>query len=176
MILPHIVKKIINKLKYSSMRNIATGKNQTISEEGIEVIKSYEGFVPTPYKCPAGKLTIGYGHVLKKNDYHKDPLTKEQGNKLLKEDLRIIELYINNSIKVPLNQGQFDALCSLIYNWGIGNFGNSKGFKLLQEGEYTKASKEFFSKEKGVVNINGVFSNGLYARRREEMCLWQRTN
>ena len=156
------------------MRNITTGKNQIISEEALGLIKTYEGFKPTPYKCSAGKLTIGYGHVLKKSDCYKEPITKEQGNKLYKEDLRIIELYINNSIKVPLSQGQFDALCSLIYNWGVGKFGKSKGFKLLQEGNYEQASIEFFSREKGVVNINGKFSNGLYNRRCEELHLWQR--
>lgn len=154
------------------MQNIATGKNQIISEEGLKLIKTCEGFEPIPYKCPAGKITIGYGHVLKESDYYEKPITKEQGDKLLKKDLKLIELYINNTVKALLTQGQFDALCSLIYNWGIGNFGNSKGFEFLQKNNYEQAAEEFFSKEKGVVNINGKFSIGLYKRRCKEFYLW----
>ena len=35
-----------------------------ISQKGIELIKKFEGFSNTPYRCPAGKMTIGYGHVI----------------------------------------------------------------------------------------------------------------
>lgn len=142
-----------------------------ISQKGINLIKEFEGFRPTPYKCPAGKNTIGYGHVI----INPSPITKvteEAAHNLLKNDLLKIEYYLKNIIKVELSKGQFDALSSLIYNWGFRNFGNSKGLKALNEANYSKAAIEFFSKEKGVVNIKGKFSKGLYRRRQAELELW----
>lgn len=142
-----------------------------ISTQGINLIKEFEGFRPTPYKCPAGKNTIGYGHVI----INPSPITKvteEAAHNLLKNDLLKIEYYLKNIIKVELSKGQFDALSSLIYNWGFRNFGNSKGLKVLNETNYSKAAIEFFSKEKGVVNIKGKFSKGLYRRRQAELELW----
>ncbi|NBO19656.1 MAG: lysozyme, partial [Proteobacteria bacterium] len=35
-----------------------------LSDEGVALLKEYEGFSATAYRCPAGKLTAGYGHVL----------------------------------------------------------------------------------------------------------------
>ena len=71
-----------------------------------------------------------------------------------------------------LSTGQTDALVSLIYNWGEHNFLRSKGFEYLNQGKYDLAAEEFFSKDRGVVNINGKFSEGLYRRRQAELELW----
>ncbi len=146
-----------------------------ISQEGIKLIKEFEGFSKEPYICPAEKLTIGYGHVVKKSE---EPLAKfcnifeEKATELLKQDLKAIEAYLNNNLYFFLNSYQFDALCSLLYNWGIRNFSCSKGFKALKEGDKALAAEEFFSREKGVVNIAGEFSEGLYRRRQKELELW----
>jgi len=142
-----------------------------ISKKGISLIKEFEGFSPVPYICPAGKTTIGYGHVINSSS----PIlkiTEEAASVLLQNDLVKFECYLKSFVKVYLSQGEFDALCSLIYNWGTGNFGNSQGLKYLNEGNYDEAAIEFFSKEKGVVNINGKFSEGLYKRRQAELELW----
>lgn len=142
-----------------------------ISNQGIDLIKEFEGFSEVPYKCPAGKDTIGYGHVIL-NPSPLTKITKETALVLLKKDLVKVESYLNNIIRIRLRQGQFDALVSLVYNWGFKKFRYSEGLKALNQANYTKAAEEFFSKEKGVVNIKGKFSNGLYRRRQEELKLW----
>jgi lysozyme len=143
------------------------------SQEAVDLIKAYEGFKSTPYVCLGGHLTIGYGHKLLSGDPHKT-INMEEATKLLTHDLIIFCSYINQRVKVTLKQGQYDAICSLVYNWGCTNFGKSKGLLLLNQGKFGLAATEFFSKEKGVVNVNGKFSGGLYRRRQAELKLWER--
>ena len=141
------------------------------SKKGIELIKQFEGFSPVPYLCPAGKMTIGYGHVIEANPFLKR-VTREEAEAILWQEIKRVDKYLNRVIKVKLTQGQFDAICSLVFNWGFGNFSKSKGLANLNNKEYKKASVEFFSKSKGVVNIKGKFSRGLYRRRQAELGLW----
>ncbi|MFB0924379.1 MAG: lysozyme [Vicingaceae bacterium] len=142
-----------------------------ISQIGLELIKKFEGFSAVPYKCPAGKNTIGYGHTIESDPFIKK-ITQSAAEELLKHDLSRIFVFIKRVVEVPLSQGQSDALCSLIYNWGIGGFVRSKGLKHLNKKNYGLTGIEFFSKEAGVVNIKGKFSRGLYKRRQAELKLW----
>lgn len=144
-----------------------------ISQAAINLIKEFEGFSPVPYKCPAGKNTIGYGHVIEAKPFLTH-ITQEEAEIILKKELERIEAYLNSVVKrdVKVTQGMFDAMASLVFNWGFGNFGHSKGLKDLNAQNYTSAAGEFFSKSKGVVNINGKFSKGLYQRRQAELRLW----
>lgn len=138
-----------------------------ISEKGLNLIRKYEGFRAKAYLCPAGKLTIGYGHVLNKKDGILK-ITREAAEELLLQDIKKAELVVNKYVRIPLTQGQFDALVSLVFNWGSANFLRSKGLRYLNG----CPKKEFFSKEKGVVSVGGKFSRGLYNRRQAELRLW----
>ena len=147
------------------------------SEKGLDLIKQFEGFKDYVYICPAGKQTIGYGHVI---DSKLIALTKaaprrtrEKAEQLLKNDVKEVEKAINSSVKVNISQSQFDALVSLIYNWGAYNFNISYGLRKLNAGDYIGAAEEFFSKERGVVSIKKEFSLGLYRRRQAELALWE---
>lgn len=140
------------------------------SKNASELIKKWEGLKLSPYLCPANKLTIGYGHSASKSEDFQG-ITKEKAESLLQTDLIRVDAYLKSVLKSP-TQGQFDALCSLVFNWGCGNFGKSKGLKDFKKGDIQQASLEFFSKEKGVVNIGGKFSKGLYNRRQDELSLW----
>lgn len=142
-----------------------------VSEQGFDLIREFEGFKSIPYLCPAGKLTIGYGHVINDNDRN-IIINRDNAILLLKNDIKDIEHTINSLVKVRLTQGQFDALASLIYNWGAGKFKSSTGLQKLNTGDYKTAADEFFSKTKGVVTVNGKFSSGLYRRRQAEEALW----
>lgn len=102
-----------------------------ISEQGIALIKKFEGFSAQAYLCPAGKWTIGYGHVLPQHALRRQ-VTIEQADKLLRKDLAPVETAINRLVKAKLTQNQFDALCSLTYNIGVGAFARSTLLKLLQ--------------------------------------------
>ena len=148
-----------------------------VSEKGLDLIKQFEGFKDYVYICPAGLPTIGYGHVIDSKlialTKAAPRITREKAEQLLKNDVKEAENAINSSVKVNISQGQFDALVSLIYNWGAYNFKISLGLRKLNAGNYGGAADEFFSKVRGVVNIDSKFSNGLYRRRQAELELWQ---
>lgn len=140
-----------------------------ISQKGIDLIKRYEGFRETPYLCPAKKRTIGYGHVIKKGEGIVR-ISKSAAEKLLLQDLEKAEKTVNHLVKRKLRQGQFDALVSIVFNWGVGNFARSTALKRLNK---STVEEELFSKERGVVRIGKYFSPGLYRRRQAELTrLW----
>jgi len=143
-----------------------------ISQKGIELIKNFEGFSERPYRCPAGKMTIGYGHVVKVGERYNAPLTVADADRILHNDVKITEATIKKVVCVPLTQGKFDALVSLVFNWGGINFLRSQGLKQLNSGAYQLAAEEFFSKEKGVVKVSGTVMPGLVKRRQAEWDLW----
>ncbi len=150
-----------------------------ISQKGIELIKKFEGFSNTPYRCPAGKMTIGYGHVIQaEREKFNNPITQDDADRMLYKDVKIAEATINKSVGVPLTQGQYDALVSLVFNWGGMNFLKSQGLKQLNSGAYQWAAAEFFSIEKGIVKIKDpktgerIISQGLVNRRQAELELW----
>lgn len=87
------------------------------SQNGIDLIKKFEGCKLTAYKCSAGVLTIGYGHTAGVKEGQK--ITQEQADNYLKLDLKVYEKHVNN-LNLPLNQNQFDALVSFTYNCGSG--------------------------------------------------------
>lgn len=94
-----------------------------IGTEGIKLIKSFEGCVLTAYKCPAGILTIGWGHT--KDVYEGMSITQEEADALFLEDIKIYEDAVNNYVsKFNFNQNEFDALVSFAYNCGIGSLNN----------------------------------------------------
>lgn len=143
------------------------------SQDAIDLIKQSEGFSACVYRCLAGRYTIGYGHVVSSKNVSRN-ITEIEATSLLNRDLVIFSHYINQRVRVTLTQGQYDALCSLVYNWGCLNFGRSKGLRFLNQGQYSLAAIEFFSKEKGVVRVRSKFIPGLYKRRTAELKLWSR--
>jgi len=148
-----------------------------ISNKGINLIKKWEGFRKTAYKCPSNKNTIGYGHVILPNEKElfelKESITEEFAEELLYSDVKIAENAVNKYVSVPLTQGQFDALVSLVYNWGVSNFSLSNSLKTLNLKNYDEAAFGFFDKEFGVVKSKGKILKGLVLRRQEELDLWK---
>jgi lysozyme len=109
-----------------------------ISSKGIELLKQWEGFSNTFYKDIAGYLTVGVGHLVTKSELSngyvlvgdkKIPLTGKltdsEVSLLLEKDLTKFVEEVNSSIKVSLNQNQFDALVCFCYNIGTSAFKNS---------------------------------------------------
>lgn len=90
-----------------------------ITQEGLDLIKRFEGFSSTVYICPAGYPTIGYGHLVR--DYESfEEISQEQAEALLRTDVESAERAVLRLIDVPLTDGQFDALVSFTYNLGSG--------------------------------------------------------
>ena len=136
-----------------------------ISEAGIKLICKWEEFRSYAYVCPAGLWTIGYGHTDRVKPTDKIDLA--QGEAYLRQDLEIVERCLN-ALELELNQNQYDALCSLIFNIGIGKFKRSTLLKYLQAKQYDKASAEFLKWRKA----NGKVLKGLEARRKDEQELF----
>lgn len=94
----------------------------TISKRGLDLIKEYESLRLTAYVCPAGKLTIGYGHTSGVTKAMK--ITQQQAEEFLLQDVAPIEKKLNN-LGINFTQNQFDALCSWCFNLGLGDFTHS---------------------------------------------------
>lgn len=144
---------------------------QAISERGLELIASFEGYSSQAYYCPAGVLTIGFGHT--GTNAHGEPLqetdtvTREQAMELLYQDLAMAEATVNEQ-DLELTQDQFDALVSFVYNVGSSAFEQSTMLKLLKAGDYDGAAAQFARWNK----IKGKVSAGLTARRSVEQELF----
>ena len=138
------------------------------SQTGINLIKKYEGCRLKAYKCPAGLWTIGYGHT--KGVKKGQKITQKQAERYLKEDLQVYEKSVEKAVKVTLNQNQFDALISFVYNCGAAAFRNSTLLKKLNAGDYKGASAEFPRWNKS----GGRVLNGLKYRRKAERALFDK--
>ena len=141
------------------------------SSNGTSLIKEFEGFVANAYLCPAKVWTIGIGTTVYPNGVKVkkgDKCTEEQALKYLQHDLKSFEKTVNDSVKVPLSQNQFDALVSLAYNIGSGAFKNSTLLKKLNAKDYAGAADQFPRWNKG----GGKVLKGLVRRRDAERALF----
>ena len=148
------------KLKY--------GENKMqISKEGLALIKFFEGCELEAYKCPAGVWTIGYGHT--KDVKEGDRINKDEANHLLEEEMIEYESYVNDMVEVPLQQNQFDALCSWVFNLGPKNLSESSLLRVLNDQKYDEVPQQIKRWNKA----NGEVLNGLIRRREAEALLFQ---
>jgi GH24 family phage-related lysozyme (muramidase) len=155
------------------------------SEKIIEFIKKWESFSDKVYICPAGKPTIGYGHVVEKGkEVFNSPITVNDADRILRADIKNRTGWLNQNMPT-LSQPHFDALVSLLFN--STNDGNlervaPKASSLIKQGKYDEAAKELFSRERGLVFITvkdrmtgeriKQVSNGLVNRRAKEWDIW----
>ncbi|MEE9119408.1 MAG: lysozyme [Calditrichia bacterium] len=143
-----------------------------ISGRGIEKIKEHESLRLQAYPDQAGKMTIGYGHLIKPNEqFLLDPrgITEQIADDLLKKDLSFAEKGVNKNVSVPLSGNQYDALVSFVYNIGVNAFRRSTLLKKLNDGDYSGAANEF----KRWRLAGGKVSKGLIARRQREETLFR---
>lgn len=137
------------------------------NEKGKKLIKNYEGLRLIAYKCPAGKTTVGYGHV---NESMKvgTKITEAEANRLLIGDLEKFETGVSSYVKVALNENQFSALVSFAFNCGLAALYTSTLLKKLNEADYIGAADEFLRWDK----CNGKPLAGLTKRRKAERDLF----
>jgi len=135
------------------------------SAKGIALIKKAEGFAPIPYFCPAGKKTIGYGHVILPGEEFPSHITEEEATDLLIKDLaERFEPAVEKLVTVDLTHGQFDALVSFVFNLGPGNLKMSTLLKKLNAGDCDGAANEFMKWTRAA----GKVLPGLVKRRADE--------
>ena len=142
----------------------ASGKT---SQDGVDLIKSFEGLKLTAYRDPVGVLTIGYGTTTGVSPGMK--ITQSQAEAYLKQDLSRFEQAVKDDVKVSLNKDQFAALVSFTYNVGEGALTSSTLLRLLNQGDYQGAADQFLRWNKG---DGGVELAGLTRRRKAERALF----
>lgn len=147
-----------------------------VSDNGIDFITEHEGVVLKPYRDQAGLPTVGIGHLLTGTD---DPfnrsITLDEAKTLLRRDVTKAEKAISRLVTVPLNQNQYDAIASLVFNIGEGAFRNSTLLSKLNDGDYAGAAAQFGRWNKVTIKGKKVTSKGLTKRRRAETELFLRT-
>ena len=141
------------------------------SEDGLRLIKSFEGCRLTAYLCPAGVWTIGWGHT------GRDVTpglrwTQEQVDSALVRDLDRFEQGVSAAVKVKLTQHQFDALVSFSYNNGVGSLQQSTLLRMLNGGDYYGASLQFARWNKASIGGQMTVLAGLTRRRAAEAQLF----
>ena len=165
---PGKVKQALTKLNEWQINSQNSTSEKSMSDKGIALLKGFEGLRLKAYQDIGGVWTIGYGHTSAAGGMgvYKDlTITYEQAEQLLKDDLaRMTYPVIERLVKVPLTQGQFDALASFIYNLGEGQVSNSTLLRLLNNKDYSGASNEFGR----WVYVGSIKVDGLIRRRNSE--------
>jgi lysozyme len=140
-----------------------------ISAAGVFLLKESEGYRNKVYLDTAGQATIGYGHKLQPGESFPNGIHEAKASSLLLADLRIAERCVERLVKVPLTQGQFDALVDFVFNLGSGRFASSTLLKDLNAGRYQDAVKDLLHWNR----TGNEVSAALKARRKAEARLWQ---
>jgi len=137
-----------------------------VTAEGLALIRRFEGFSPTIYRCPAGHDTIGYGHVVHEAERARfaGGITEHEAEELLVIDVRRAEAAVLRLISVPLTDGQFDALVSFTFNFGAAALQRSTLRRKVNREEHAEVPAEL----RRWVWAGGKRLVGLTKRRRAE--------
>lgn len=146
-------------------------RRRHITDRGLRFIGRFEGFRADAYKPVAAEQywTIGYGHY-GPDVRPTDTITKAAALKLLRKDAKVAEKAVRRNVRVRLNQEQFDALVSFVFNVGAGAFANSTLLAWLNQGNYASVPSQLM---RWVNGASGPLA-GLVARREAEGRLFSR--
>ena len=140
-----------------------------VSQKGIDLIKKFEGIRLKSYICPAGVLTIGYGHT-GSDVYPNQQITEEEAEKLLWKDTESAQQTVSSFVQANINQNEYDALVSFTFNVGPTAFVNSTLLKLLNNGTDRKIVASEFGRWVKAGGDEAV--PGLVRRREAEKALF----
>lgn len=165
-----------------------------VPNAAVDLIKAFEG-IPDgdpstvnidPYLCPADVWTIGWGHALtaggvqlkgsaqraRARALYPGGITRAQAEALLRADLIPRAAVVSRLARVALNDGQFGALISLLFNIGEGNLAASTLLRRLNQGDFAAAAEQFLVWDKA--RVKGVLTSlpGLVRRRTAERAMF----
>ena len=155
------------------------------STAAIALLKEFEkgpngDFAAEPYTCPAGKKTVGWGHVIRPDDRFAYPLTEERADGILRRDLERlaeqIQRVIRPSVLRSIKQCQIDTLLCFAFNVGFGAFSSSTLLAKLNMCDPTGAADQFGRWNKARDPKTGAMIElaGLTRRRKAERDLFLR--
>ena len=143
-----------------------------MSQGGMNnLLKRFEGCKLKAYRCPAGILTIGYGHTSAAGAPEVTEgmtITQDEAESILKKDLVKYEKPVAELVKVDLTQNQFDVLVDFAYNAGVGNLKSSTLLKKVNANDFDAVPDELMKWTKG----GGKVLPGLVKRRQAEGAWW----
>jgi len=139
-----------------------------VSEAGLQLIKRSEGFRSAAYLDAAGILTIGYGHRILRGESYAGGIDEAQACRLLAADVQLAEEAVERLVKVPLTQGQFDALVDFCFNLGPARLAASTLLRELNAGDYEGARRQLLQWD----HAGRAIIAGLKTRREAEFSLW----
>lgn len=159
-----------------------------LSARGQALLKSFEcgpagnrapeGYAPKPYRCPAGVLTVGWGHRVRMTDRLSSPIDAAKAQELFEADCAVADIYVRAACApTALTQYEFDALVLFVFNLGIRAFERSTLRELVKSGQMFSAAAQFPRWNKVTVRDRGrdvlVVADGLVIRRNCERMLFQ---
>jgi len=139
-----------------------------LSPAGLDLLKKSEGFRDRTYADIAGFRTIGFGHRQSARENYPDGITLAEGESLLDADILTAETAVARLVRVPLNQGQFDALVDFVFNLGAGRLASSTLLSYLNSAKYAAAAWQLLAWD----HAGPAENAGLKARREAEFQLW----
>lgn len=155
------------KLIGFSLPTVTVTGLRDISEQGFEIIREFEGFRTNAYLDTGGVWTIGFGTIKYPNGTKVkagDTCTRGQAELWLKNDCQWVDACLDKYVKVKINQNQFDALASFIYNVGETAFVKSTMLVYINKSQFSAAASQFDR----WVFVNGEKEKGLANRRAKE--------
>ncbi len=169
------IKKEDKQIEYTTPTSFSDTLVNFLQHEEGDVIKKGEP-VLTAYDIGDGMITIGYGHAERKSETKMKPgitkITEDEATDLLIEDIkeaqrgldRILNDWKNQNIKPKITQNMYDAMVSMIYNMGIGNFRTSEFIQYVKKGNFDSAKEKIYT--------TNVTYPGHVTRRKKEALLF----
>ena len=132
------------------------------SKQGLALTEQFEGCRLSAYLDQIGVPTIGYGHT--RGVHLGMTCSPEQAQAWLLQDIALCEQDVNTHVKVPLTQGEFDALVDFAFNLGCQSLNGSTLLHLLNAGDFHGGAAEFEKWD----HAGGKIVAGLLRRRQAE--------
>jgi len=166
----HTLKEILDPSRPSTFATALeydiTPPNKDWQNILVDGVKTFEGYYREPYRCPAGVLTVGYGHTGK---YRNRSMSEQEAARILLKELEKAAEIVDRIVTVELDENQRAALISFTFNAGEGNLKRLvSGSGRLNNGNYASIEKILPQYRKG----GGKVLRGLVKRRNWELALW----
>lgn len=143
-----------------------------LSDAGADFIKRHESLRLTAYKpTPDDRWTVGFGHA-GPDVYQGMQITAYEADQLFIKDIMPAELTVQQSVKIPLEQCQYDAICALLFNVGCAAWMRSRALSSLNQHDFQDFRDQAFGADHGWVRQAGKVLPGLVNRRAAERDLF----
>ena len=144
-----------------------------MTEEGLALIRRFEGFRAEAYRCPAGVWTIGYGHTSAAGPPEVKPgmrMSEAEARRVLAADVERFSGAVRAALTRDVAPHRFSALVSFAFNVGVAGFRRSSVLKAVNAGDVAAVPEKLML----WVKAGGRELPGLVRRREAEAALFAR--